>query len=194
MKIGTWIEQKEKKKVSLDWEDDDCRQNDGGEKASLGFSKTSIFVSMPLAELNCTSQPLWNSLSLTAVHRCTRLLVLIDAWQGLCPHCRTGAFQDPMGEPCSDVLTLCWEDNAACCLPLSSLLAEDLAAWAAVYDFRDSNLDRWATTATRHIGECICLDMHHQIPLMWCSYDTCRNCRLWSEHNMPVEMPFWNQQ
>lgn len=67
-------------------------QDVGKEEASLGFSKISVFVSMSLAELNYT---LWNTLSLAAVHRCTKLLVLTNVWQGFCLHCRTGAFQDP---------------------------------------------------------------------------------------------------
>lgn len=35
-------------------QDDD----DDDEEASLGFSKITVFVSMPLAELNCTFQSL----------------------------------------------------------------------------------------------------------------------------------------
>lgn len=33
-------------------------QDDGEEENSLGFSKISVFASMPLAELNYTFQPL----------------------------------------------------------------------------------------------------------------------------------------
>lgn len=45
-----------------------AQDDDDEEEASLGFSKIGLFVSMPLAELYCTFQPLCNSLSLAMVH------------------------------------------------------------------------------------------------------------------------------
>lgn len=35
-----------------------AQDDDGEDELSLGFSKIGTFVSMPLAELNCTFQPL----------------------------------------------------------------------------------------------------------------------------------------
>lgn len=90
MKIENWIEWKKRKRWVWLGRMMAAGQYDCEQEASLGFSKISVFVSMPLAELNYTLQPSWNSLSLTMVHCCTRLLALTSVWQGLCLRCRTG--------------------------------------------------------------------------------------------------------
>lgn len=111
---------------------------------------------MSLAEPNYTFQPLWNSLCLTAVHCSTRLLALTGVWRGLCLHCRTGAFQDPMGKLCGVVLTQYWEDIGACCLPLYltvwlhklSCMTLETSIWTAGQSVPPDTLDLSAVIGT----------------------------------------------
>lgn len=157
-------------------QDDD----DDDEEASLGFSKITVFVSMPLAELNCTFQSLWNSLPLTVVH----------LWMSS-NECLMRIMSTSGGNAMGDARTVCWENNGMCCLLFTSLPAqEDLASWTDMCDFRDISWNNWEIRVTNTLESVSALihttRFHSAHALIMCVG------MVEFAHNMPTEMPFWN--
>lgn len=162
-------------------------QDDDEAAASLGLGKISGFIyTFGWTELYFTAfvkQPVPNCSSLQyeviSVNRCmTRVVSTLQ------DRCISGSHGWALWCRPNTVLGRHWS-------MLSATLPHCPAAWTVMYDFRDINLDSWTVSATRHTGS-ICCDRHCQIPLIWCSYDSCRNGRIRFQHNMSVEMPFWN--